>query len=68
MDGDPLSLTLRFNGIARNARAAVTTIDMLRGSALPAWQSMGSPEFPTGAEIQKLRDAAVLPGAEKRAL
>ena len=68
MDGDPLSLTLRFSGAGRSARASVTSIDMLRGSAMPAWQAMGSPEFPTAAEIQKLRDAAVMPAAERRTL
>jgi xylan 1,4-beta-xylosidase len=39
---------------------------MMRGSALPAWQAMGSPEYPTAAEVQKLRDAAALPAAEQR--
>jgi xylan 1,4-beta-xylosidase len=68
MDGDPLSLTLRFNGAGATSRASVTSIDMLRGSALPAWQAMGSPELPTAGEIQKMQDAAVLPAAEKRTL
>jgi xylan 1,4-beta-xylosidase len=66
MEGAPLSLTLRFAGLSENSRARVTSIDMMRGSALPAWQSMGSPEYPTAAEVQKLRDAAVLPAAEER--
>jgi xylan 1,4-beta-xylosidase len=39
---------------------------MMRGSALPAWQAMGSPEYPTAGEIRKLRDAAALPTAEER--
>ena len=66
MAGDPLSLTFHFAGLAENARARVTSIDLLRGSALPAWQSLGSPEYPTASEIQKLRDAAILPAAEER--
>jgi xylan 1,4-beta-xylosidase len=41
---------------------------MLRGSALPAWQAMGSPEYPTASETKKLRDAAVLPAGENRVM
>lgn len=37
----------------------------MRGSALLAWQAMGSPEYPAAAEIQKLRDAAALPAGEE---
>jgi xylan 1,4-beta-xylosidase len=66
MDGEPLNLTLRFSGLGDAPRASVTSVDMLRGSALPAWQAMGSPGYPTAPEVQKLRDAAVLPTAEKR--
>jgi len=68
MDGDPLDLTLRFAGLAKSGWASVTSIDMLRGSGVPAWQALGSPEYPTSAEIQKLRDAAALPAAEKRSV
>jgi xylan 1,4-beta-xylosidase len=67
MDGDPLSLTLHFTGLG-NTHARVTSIDMLKGSALPAWKEMGGPEYPTAAEIQKLRDAATLPLPERHAI
>jgi len=66
MEGDSLSLTFRFAGLAESSRVRVTSIDMMRGSALPAWQAMGSPEYPVAAEVQKLRDAANLPAAEER--
>jgi xylan 1,4-beta-xylosidase len=65
MQGDPLRLTLRFAGLG-DSRARVTSIDMIRGSALTAWQAMGKPEYPTAAEIRTLRDAASLPAAETR--
>jgi xylan 1,4-beta-xylosidase len=68
MEGDPLSLTLRFAGLGENSRARVTWIDMMRGSALPAWEAMGSSEYPAAGEVQKLRDAAALPSAEERPL
>jgi xylan 1,4-beta-xylosidase len=66
MEGDPLSLTLKLAGVGETSRVRITSIDMLRGSALPAWQALGSPQYPTAAEIQKLRDAAVMPAAEER--
>jgi xylan 1,4-beta-xylosidase len=66
MNGEPLSLTLHFNGLGNSARARVTSVDMLKGSALPAWQVMGSPEYPSAAEVHKLRDGAALPAAEVR--
>jgi len=65
MQGDPLRLTLRFAGLG-DSRARVTSTDMIRGSALTAWQAMGKPEYPTAAEIRTLRDAASLPAAETR--
>lgn len=65
MEGDPLSLTFRFAGLGEDSRARVIWIDMMRGSALPVWQAMGSPEYPTAGEIQKLRGAAALPTAEE---
>lgn len=68
MQGNSMSLTLRFAGLAGNARARVTSIDMLKGSSLPAYQAMGSPEYPTNAEVQKLRDAAVMPAAEEKVI
>lgn len=40
MKGQPRSLTLKFNGGGDIARARITVIDMLRGSALPAWEAM----------------------------
>jgi xylan 1,4-beta-xylosidase len=66
MQGDPLRLTLRLAGLGENSRARVTSIDMMRGSALPAWQAVGSPEYPTATEIQRLREATVMPPAENR--
>jgi xylan 1,4-beta-xylosidase len=66
MQGEPLTLTLRFTNPGNPARASVTRVDMLRGSALPAWQEMGSPELPAAAEVQKLRQEAELPAAERR--
>jgi xylan 1,4-beta-xylosidase len=68
MAGSPLSLTFRFPGLAENTRARVTSIDMLKGSSLLAYQQMGSPEYPNTAEVLKLRDAAVLPAAEEHVI
>jgi xylan 1,4-beta-xylosidase len=68
MDGAQLSLTLKLNGAGGLNMARVTTIDMLRGSPLPAWESMGKPQYPSVDEINKLKEAASMPKAEERPL
>jgi xylan 1,4-beta-xylosidase len=57
------TITLRFKGLAGKRSAKVTIIDDQHGSPLPAWEKMGSPRFPTQAQIKELRAAAALPPA-----
>jgi xylan 1,4-beta-xylosidase len=57
------TVTLRFKGLAGKRSAKVTIIDDQHGSPLPAWEKMGSPRFPTQAQIKELRAAAALPTA-----
>jgi xylan 1,4-beta-xylosidase len=54
---------LRFKGLVGKRSAKVTIIDDQHGSPLPAWEKMGSPRFPTQAQIKELRAAAALPAA-----
>jgi xylan 1,4-beta-xylosidase len=57
------TVTLRFKGLAGKRSAKVTIIDDQHGSPLPAYEKMGSPRFPTQAQIKELRVAAALPAA-----
>ncbi len=64
--GVPMNVTLKFLGGAAGRHARVTMIDMLRGSALPAWEAMGCPPDPTADEVRKLSESACMPAAEMR--
>ncbi len=41
-------------------------IDENHGSSLNAWRAMGSPAYPTRIQIEKLREAALIPQPEQR--
>ena len=58
VSGTAKRLDVRFAGVRPGARARVLYVDQARGSAMPAWRAMGSPPFPTMAQIEKLRQAA----------
>ena len=45
-------------GTAGTARFHVEIVDPEHGSALPAWRAMGSPQWPSREQIQRLREAA----------
>jgi xylan 1,4-beta-xylosidase len=55
---------LEFKGLTGQHSARVTIVDDEHGSPLPAYEKMGSPQFPTQAQIKQLRDAALLPPAK----
>ncbi len=61
-DGAEL-MTLKLNHI-KSRRAEVWTLDANHGNVLQEDARMGSPRYPTESQIQKLRDAAELPGAK----
>ncbi len=55
--GAPRRVVVRVKGWSR-ARFRVEIVDRGHGSALAAWQAMGSPSFPTREQYQSLRQAA----------
>jgi xylan 1,4-beta-xylosidase len=64
--GKLLPLRLRFRRQREVRAARVTMIDMLRGSALLTWESMGCPPYPTIEQIAGLRESAALPASQER--
>jgi xylan 1,4-beta-xylosidase len=66
--GSPKTLTLHFKGLSGTQTARITIVDKDHGSPLPAWDKMGHPAFPTPAQIEALRKAAVLPSAKQESL
>jgi xylan 1,4-beta-xylosidase len=64
--------TKRFKVSLKGARAGQTVkvsyVDMERGSPYPAWRAMGSPQYPTRAQLNKIRAAAEIAAPEVRKL
>jgi xylan 1,4-beta-xylosidase len=65
--GSPRTFSLRFRGV-KAKQAAITFVDREHGDVRDAYEKMGSPRYPTQAQIQELRRAAELPSPETRKL
>ncbi len=52
------SLTLDLKGISGSARATFRRVGATRGDTLDAWKRMGSPKYPTKAQVEALRKIA----------
>jgi xylan 1,4-beta-xylosidase len=49
-------------------RATVSVVDRNHGDVRPAYEKMGSPQYPTMSQVEVLRKAAELPAPETRAV
>lgn len=58
--GDAKTLRVRFGGLRPGTRVGVRFVDQRRGSPLPAWRAMGSPQYLTPSQVTTLRKAADL--------
>ena len=67
MTGAPKTVTVKFKGGAAR-RASISRADADHGDVLPAYEKMGSPPYPTEAQIQILRKASQLQPPESRDL
>ena len=62
MHGATRTVTLDFSGIAPNAAVAIQRVDSEHGNVLPKYRAMGSPVYPTPAQVEELnRDTAFQP-------
>jgi xylan 1,4-beta-xylosidase len=61
------TVTLRFKG-TRGRHASISRVDGEHGDVRPMYEKMGSPRYPTQAQIAALRKAAQLPTPEGRDL
>jgi xylan 1,4-beta-xylosidase len=66
--GAPLTVQLSFRGIAQGATALVQRVDEAHGNPAPAYRAIGSPRYPTQAQIEGLNRASALPPPERRSL
>lgn len=56
--GSAKRLSIRFRGTRAGQIARVRFVDQERGSPLPAWRKMGSPQYPRPDQLAALRRAA----------
>ncbi len=58
--GEAKTVTLRFRG-GHYKHALVSQVDPNHGDVHPAYEQMGSPRYPTQAQIEQLKQAGTLP-------
>lgn len=54
--GEPKTVKLQFKGVRPDARVSVRYVDDQHGNTLGAWEKMGSPQYPTQAQTEQLRE------------
>jgi xylan 1,4-beta-xylosidase len=63
--GKPVTMQLAFKGVAANAQATLRRVDEKHGNPLTAYRAMGSPRYPTQAQIAEMNRASDLPEPER---
>ncbi len=66
--GATKQFTLRFSGLNGLKQLSASQTNMQTGSAVPKWREMGSPQYPSAAQLADLRSAAELPQPAKHTL
>ncbi|HVC46311.1 MAG TPA: hypothetical protein VND90_03605 [Terracidiphilus sp.] len=62
--GAPLKIRLAFKGISPEANTSIQRVDEAHGNPMIAYRAMGSPRYPTQAQIRALNKASTLPPPE----
>jgi xylan 1,4-beta-xylosidase len=62
--GTEKTIKLELRGVKDGARASVRRVDAQHGDTLAAYESMGSPQYPTRAQIDQLKKASRIGPAE----
>jgi xylan 1,4-beta-xylosidase len=66
--GTAKTVTLQLKGVSSSARASIQRVDDHHGNTLDLWQKLGSPRYPTQAQLESLRQNSQLSAPETRAL
>ncbi len=66
--GEPLMVQLQLNGLNGRRQVTVREVNRKVGTAIPAWEAMGKPQYPSREQISELRAAAELPKPVTHAL
>jgi xylan 1,4-beta-xylosidase len=64
----PMTMRLDFKGIPSRAKVSIQRVDETHGNPMTAYRSMGSPRYPTQAQVEALNKASTLPAPEDRRL
>lgn len=62
--GAAKTVVLQFKNLSGRRRASISRVDRDHGDSHPAYEKMGSPVYPTQAQLQKLRDSAAIGAPE----
>jgi xylan 1,4-beta-xylosidase len=66
--GAAKNITFQFSGLRGNHTASIYRVDSTHGSLLNAYRQMGSPRYPSKAQIDTLHRASELPAPEQKNL
>lgn len=66
--GPAKSFSFHFQHVPPGARALISRVDHDHGDPRPTYTKMGSPRYPTQAQLTELRKSAALPAPETREL
>lgn len=66
--GTPLKLRLSFTGVSPAASISIERVDDTHGNPMTAYKAMGSPRYPTQAQISALNSSSRLGEPESRKL
>jgi xylan 1,4-beta-xylosidase len=61
-------MQIAFEHVAKDAAVSITRLDPTHGNTLAAYRKMGSPRYPTEAQVRELNQASKLEPPEKAAL
>lgn len=66
--GSPRSFLVKLEHVGKAREAVIWRVDSSHGDVHPAYSKMGSPRYPTAAQLQQLRAAGTEPAPERQAL
>ncbi len=64
----PKTITLHFHGLPANARVTLQRVDNTHGNVLPVYAALGSPGYPTPAQVLEMNTKTALPASGITAL
>ena len=66
--GSAKTVTLQLKGVSSSARPSIQRVDDLYGNTLDLWEKLGSPRYPTQAQLESLRQNSQLAAPETQQL